>query len=297
MEAQFRQSIQQCKWVDTGNISRKPGGLLQVSQRTKEFSGSRMFMTIQSSRRIPAHHKPCLLKVSSSLKNTSGPVLKSGNSPVSLDESLVLKNKSARMEQLLNARCIYIVGMMGSGKTTVGRVLSEALRYSFSDSDLLVEETMGGMSVAEIFKQYGEGFFRDKETEALKGLSMMNRLVVSTGGGAVIRPINWKHMRSGISVWLDVPVECLARRISAVGTGSRPLLHGESGDAYSKALTRLSTLLEERGESYSNADIRVSFEHIASKLKHVDVDNLSPAAIAIEVLEQIESFLKNGGLA
>lgn len=92
---------------------------------------------------------------------------------------------------------------------------------------------------------------------------MMHRLVVSTGGGAVIRPINWyvsrcfiivivgyfsiftmlnvlfrfvtrKHMRSGISVWLDVPLECLARRISAVGTDSRPLLHGESGDAYSK---------------------------------------------------------------
>ncbi|GMP26322.1 hypothetical protein CsSME_00002804 [Camellia sinensis var. sinensis] len=96
---------------------------------------------------------------------------------------------------------------------------------------------------------------------------MMQRLVVSTGGGAVIRPINWyktghsnkildnwilslllsclggvicfififrKHMQKGISVWLDVPLEALARRIAAVGTGSRPLLHQEAGDAYSK---------------------------------------------------------------
>lgn len=294
MEAKILQSIQSpCKWVDTDNLMRKPGGFIRVSHKTMDNPRVRMkLMAVQSNRRISlAHHKPFCPKVMSSLNNSQDSVLVSGGF-ASLDESLVLKNKSAEMEQFLNGRCIYLVGMMGSGKTTIGMVLSEALSYSFSDSDLLVENKLGGMSVAEIFKQHGEGFFRDKETEVLEELSMMRRFVVSTGGGAVIRPINWKHMRSGVSVWLDVPIECLARRISAVGTGSRPLLHGESGDAYSKALSRLSTLLEERGEAYANANTRVSFENMASKLGYVSVDNLSPAAIAIEVLEQIESFLK-----
>ncbi|KAK1396704.1 hypothetical protein POM88_006567 [Heracleum sosnowskyi] len=71
-------------------------------------------------------------------------------------------------------------------------------------------------------------------TEVLQKLSSMQRLVVSTGGGAVIRPINWRHMQKGFSVWLDVPVEALARRITSVRTESRPLVHNESGDAYAK---------------------------------------------------------------
>ncbi|GKV25281.1 hypothetical protein SLEP1_g34741 [Rubroshorea leprosula] len=122
----------------------------------------------------------------------------------------------------------------------------------------------------------------------------MNQLVVSTGGGAVIRPINWKYMQKGISVWLDVPLEALAERIAAVGTGSRPLLHNESGDAYIKALKRLSSLWEERGEAYANANARVSLENVAAKLGLGDVSNLTPTAIAIEALEQIESYLKEG---
>lgn len=63
----------------------------------------------------------------------------------------------------LHGRCIYLVGMMGSGKTTVGKILSQVLNYSFIDSDILVEESVDGTSVAEIFNLYGERFFRDKE--------------------------------------------------------------------------------------------------------------------------------------
>ncbi|KAA8546906.1 hypothetical protein F0562_003335 [Nyssa sinensis] len=205
---------------------------------------------------------------------------------------MTLKNKSEEIEPYLNGRCIFLVGMMGSGKTTVGRILSSALGYSFFDSDTLVEQATGVTSVAEIFNLHGEGFFRDNETEVLRKLSLMHRLVVSTGGGAVIRSINWKYMQKGISVWLDVPLEALARRIAAVGTKSRPLLHQESGDAYTKTVRRLSTLLEERSEAYANANARVSLENIAAKLGYRDVCNLTPAVIAIEALIQIESFLK-----
>ncbi|XP_065876049.1 shikimate kinase 1, chloroplastic-like [Euphorbia lathyris] len=102
-------------------------------------------------------------------------------------------------------------------------------------------------------------------------------------------------MQKGISVWLDVPLEALAQRIAAVGTDSRPLLHQESGDAYSKAFSRLSTLLEEREGCYENADARVSLEKIAAKQGYRDVSSITPTTIAIEAMEQIEKFLKEEG--
>ncbi|RYR04397.1 hypothetical protein Ahy_B06g084116 isoform B [Arachis hypogaea] len=221
-----------------------------------------------------------------------------------------------------------IAGMMGSGKTTVGKILSQVLCYSFFDrlvltvikirnyfkgtiyvysststfsvaiffhgtSDTLIEEEVDGTSVADIFKHYGETFFRDKETEVLRKLSMTHRHVISTGGGAVVRPINWKYMHKGVSIWLDVPVEALAQRITAVGTNSRPLLHSEVGDAYTKTFMRLSSLFEERSQAYANANAKVSLENIAAKLGQKDVSDLTPTAIAIEALEQILGFLKS----
>ncbi|KAL5216947.1 hypothetical protein ABZP36_008348 [Zizania latifolia] len=152
----------------------------------------------------------------------------------SADEALILKQKAEDVIPYLNERCIYLVGMMGSGKTTVGKILAEVLGYSFFDSDKLVEKAVGISSVAEIFQLHSEAFFRDNESEVLRDLSSMHRLVVATGGGAVIRPINWSYMRKGLTIWLDVPLDALARRIAKVGTASRPLLHQESGDPYAK---------------------------------------------------------------
>ncbi|KAK7247491.1 hypothetical protein RIF29_42374 [Crotalaria pallida] len=233
------------------------------------------------------------LEVSCSYDNVpAASTLESGGCRAPLEEELILKTKLQEIEPYLNGRCIYLVGMMGSGKTTVGKIMSQVLGYSFCDCDTLIEEQVDGNSVADIFKQYGEAFFRDKETEALCKLSQMHRLVISTGGGAVMRPINWKYMHKGVSVWLDVPVEALAQRIAAVGTNSRPLLHYEAGDAYTRTFMRLSALFEERSEAYANANTRVSLENIAAKSGQKDVSDLSPTAIAIEALEQIEGFVK-----
>ncbi|KAH1255466.1 Shikimate kinase 1, chloroplastic [Glycine max] len=221
--------------------------------------------------------------------------LQSGSFHAPVDEMLILKSKSQEIEPYLNGRCIYLVdqslGMMGSGKTTVGKILSQVLSYLFFDSDALVEEEVDGTAVADIFKHNGEPFFRNKETEVLRKLSMMHRYVISTGGGAVVRPINWKYMQQGISVWLDVPVEALAQRITAVGTDSRPLLHYEEGDAYTKTFMRLSALFKERSEAYANANVKVSLENMAAKLGSRDESDLSPTAIAMEALEQIKGFL------
>ncbi|KAL9229691.1 hypothetical protein vseg_005130 [Gypsophila vaccaria] len=291
MEAKLVQSIQPCSWMNAEKMVRNPCAFMRVPQRTTEIEGNKLYFSLQSNDLKLARYRPLMLKVSSSLKNSSGSVLESGGTPVALDDSLALKNKAVEIGPYLNGRCIYLVGMMGSGKTTIGKLLADVLGYSFIDSDSLAE-TREGMSVAEMFDRHGESFFREKETKVLEDMSTRHHLVISTGGGAVTRPINWRHMRSGVSVWLDVPIECLARRISAVGTGTRPLLRGEGEDAYTQAYTRLSELIEVRHKAYANANARVSFEHIAAKLGNVDVDNLSPTVITIEVLEHILNFLK-----
>nr|CAB3448104.1 unnamed protein product [Digitaria exilis]CAB3504560.1 unnamed protein product [Digitaria exilis] len=172
----------------------------------------------------------------------------------SVDEALLLKRKSEEVLFYLNGRCIYLV-------------------------------------VAQIFKVHSEAFFRDNESSVLRDLSSMRKLVVATGGGAVIRPVNWKYMKKGLSVWLDVPLDALARRIAKVGTASRPLLDQPSGDPYTMAFSKLSMLAEQRGDAYANADVRVSLEEIASKQGHDDVCKLTPTDIAIESLHKIENFV------
>lgn len=293
MEAMIAQSLPLPPRTGSDKFCRGPRVSVRSSRRFREQDGFPVLVSAQwlpktsiSNRRITVSLEACC-----SYKNFPASILETGGLPASFDDALILKNKSQEIEPYLNGRCIYLVGMMGSGKTTVGKILAQVLGYCFSDSDTLVEQELDGTSVTEIFKLYGEGFFREKETEVLRKLSLMHRFVVSTGGGAVVRPVNWKYMQKGISVWLDVPLEALAHRISAVGTGSRPLLNQDSGDAYTKTFARLSTLLEERIEAYANANARVSLEEIAAKLGHEDVSNLTPTAIAIEALEQIKGSL------
>ncbi|WVZ81896.1 hypothetical protein U9M48_029223 [Paspalum notatum var. saurae] len=213
------------------------------------------------------------------------------SSHYSVDDALLLKRISEEVLLHLNGRCIYLVGMMGSGKSTVGKILAEVLGYSCFDSDKLVEQAVGIPSVAQIFKVHSEAFFRENESSVLRDLSSMRRLVVATGGGAVIRPINWNYMKKGLSVWLDVPLDALAKRIAQVGTASRPLLDQPSDDPYTAAFSKLSMLAEQRGDAYANADARVSLEEIAAKQGHGDVSKLTPTDISIEALLKIGSVV------
>ncbi|KAL5776512.1 hypothetical protein ACOSP7_009438 [Xanthoceras sorbifolium] len=243
--------------------------------------------------KLKSSHRNFKLLLSHGREDSQTPILQSGNFDASFDGNWLLKTKGKEVASCLGGRSIYLVGMMGSGKTTVGRILSEALGYSFIDSDECVEQAMGGTSVAQIFKQCGESLFREYETEALQKLSMMPQQVVATGGGAVVRPINWRFMRQGITVFLDVPLDALARRIAAVGTDSRPLLHFDSGDAYTKAFMRLLTLSKKRSEAYANADATVSLLSLAASLQLEDVLDITPAAIATEVIVQIGKYLRD----
>lgn len=209
------------------------------------------------------------------------------------EHEVFLKKRAGEIVDELRGTCIYLVGMMGSGKSTIGKILAEALGYYFFDSDKLIEEAAGGTTVSQLFEEEDEDSFRDAETEVLKQLSCMGRLVVATGGGMVLRPMNWSYLRHGVTVWLDVPVEILAKRVIAVGIDSRPLLGMTTTDsAHSQALERLSSIFNIRGPYYADADATVSLQKMASQLGYSDVNTLTPAMVALEILEEINKLIK-----
>ncbi|KAF5951228.1 hypothetical protein HYC85_009172 [Camellia sinensis] len=284
-------------WIGSEKIEGRLNGFLRVSQRRrKDYRLKSIHFTEFQWRTESTPRRRVSSSVSHPCNDSQAPAPQSGNFH-SFDENWLLKRKGEEVASYLNGRCIFLVGMMGSGKTTVGKILSEALAYSFVDSDKYVEESLGGSTVAQIFKKFGESFFRDYESEALRNLSLMPRQVVATGGGVVIRPINWEYMKEGVTVYLDVPLDALARRIAAVGTGSRPLLDFDSGDAYTKAFMGLFTLSKKREHAYASADATVSLQYIAADLG-LDISDITPTAIALEVLVQIENFLqRNNGMS
>ncbi|NER06556.1 MAG: shikimate kinase, partial [Okeania sp. SIO3C4] len=111
-------------------------------------------------------------------------------------------------KKLLQGVNLYLVGMMGAGKTTVGELLAKDLGYRFLDMDSLISQ-VAGKSINEIFADRGEAGFRQLETNVLAEVSSYKNLTIATGGGIVINPFNWSYLQHGIVVWLDVPIEVL----------------------------------------------------------------------------------------
>lgn len=142
---------------------------------------------------------------------------------------------------------LYLVGMMGAGKSAVGRPLAEALGYRFVDADALLER-VAGRPIPAIFARDGEAGFRDLETAVLDRIAGWHSLVVATGGGAVTRPVNWGHMRQGVVIWLDAPEAVLLQRLAADPT-PRPLMAGTDPAA------TLRALLAARRPLYAQADL------------------------------------------
>lgn len=146
-------------------------------------------------------------------------------------------------------RPVVLVGLMGVGKSTVGRRLAKRLGLSFVDSDAAIEDA-SGYSAAEVFERYGERDFRDGERRLVARLIEGDVRVIATGGGAYVDPRTRQLLNErAITVWLDAPVEILAERTGRRDT--RPLLR--NGDRKG-TLERLS---EERRPSYAEAHIHV----------------------------------------
>ena len=144
---------------------------------------------------------------------------------------------------------LYLVGMMGAGKSAVGRPLASALGYRFLDADQAIVQ-VAGRSIPDLFASDGEAGFRQLETEVLTGIANWHSLVVATGGGVVLKPENWGVMRQGVVIWLDAPEEVLLARLAADPT-RRPLLATDDPAA------RLRELLAQRRPLYAQADLRV----------------------------------------
>jgi shikimate kinase len=172
----------------------------------------------------------------------------------------------------LRGLSVFLLGMMGCGKSTVGQILSKRLQYRFFDTDVLIER-VAAKKITEIFAHEGEATFRELETQVLGELSSLTKSVIATGGGVVLKPMNWSYLRHGLMVWLDVPVEILVKRLKK--DISRPLL--QSTDLESQ----LQLLLEQRRGLYTEADLRVTIS---------DLD--TPASIVEKILAEIPTVIK-----
>jgi shikimate kinase len=117
---------------------------------------------------------------------------------------------------------IVLIGFMGSGKTSIGRLVAQRLGFQFIDTDAVIVERVG-MQVPEIFQRHGEAWFREQETATLRSLSILNRAVISTGGGIVTREENHPLLRGlGFVVWLTATEDVIFERVSR--NKKRPLL-------------------------------------------------------------------------
>jgi len=147
---------------------------------------------------------------------------------------------------------IYLIGFMGAGKTTVGKMLARALNREFIDLDERIEQEVG-LRIPEIFEAGGEALFRQRESEALRNISRSRGKVIATGGGVVLASRNRETMkRSGVTVYLSWPVEVLFQRIHA--SADRPLLRITSSETTFDLIQRL---VSERIPLYQLADFTV----------------------------------------
>jgi shikimate kinase len=151
--------------------------------------------------------------------------------------------------QMLKGTNIFLIGMMGAGKSTIGKLLAQKLGYGFLDTDPLIEQC-ASKSIPDIFANYGEEAFRDLEQKVLSQVSAHTRLVVATGGGIVMRSLNWSHLHDGIVIWIDVPVETLYDRLKNESE-HRPLLQTDNPSQ------TLSDIYNQRRDRYAQADISI----------------------------------------
>lgn len=145
-------------------------------------------------------------------------------------------------------RTVVLVGMMGSGKTAIGRCLASRLGVPYVDSDAEIEAAANA-TIAEIFDRSGEPFFRDREAEVIARLLQSTPCILSTGGGAYLAERNRAAIsQHGVAVWLDADLDLLWERVRHKDT--RPLLRTPDPRA------TLATIFEDRQPIYALADLR-----------------------------------------
>lgn len=164
-------------------------------------------------------------------------------------------------------RKVVLVGMMGSGKTAIGRSLAASLAVPFVDSDTAIEQA-AALSIAEIFARDGEAFFRARETEVLRRLLAGPPGIVSTGGGVFVAAENRAMIaRDAVAIWLDADLATLWDRVRQKDT--RPLLHTPDPKG------TLARLFAERRDFYAQAGLRLPI------LAHASIEDTTQSALRL----------------
>lgn len=172
------------------------------------------------------------------------------------------------MNNLLQGVNVYLIGMMGAGKTTIGKHLAQRLDYRFFDTDEAIAK-IAQKSIPEIFATEGEAYFRALESQVLAEFSPYTRCVISTGGGIVQQKMNWSYLHHGLIVWLDTDLKILQTRLA--DDRSRPLAN------------QLENLLENRRPLYAQADLKIAIAQ----------EDRSPTDITTEIINLIPTVLKS----
>nr|WP_092067637.1 shikimate kinase [Dendrosporobacter quercicolus]NSL46695.1 AAA family ATPase [Dendrosporobacter quercicolus DSM 1736]SDL60648.1 shikimate kinase [Dendrosporobacter quercicolus] len=166
---------------------------------------------------------------------------------------------------------IVLIGFMGTGKTSTGRLLAHRLGRTFIDTDQKIEFD-NNITVAEMFSIHGEQHFRQKESETIARISRYTDVVIATGGGVVLRPENLIRLKTnGVIIALTASLEVILERTSR--RNCRPLLNRPDKEAV------VSKLLKERADLYNKADLSI------------DTSDSTPQ----QVCDHIIAFLRQGG--
>ena len=151
---------------------------------------------------------------------------------------------------------LVLLGMMGVGKTTLGKIVAKKLKLTFADTDLSIEKS-NLMSIKEIFKKKGEKFFRiEEEKEALKLLKQKNSIIALGGGAFMNKILRENILKNNISIWLDADIKTLSNRIK--WNQKRPLLEGNYTE-------KLKKIYADRKNIYKLADHRIQCDNLGKK--------------------------------
>lgn len=176
---------------------------------------------------------------------------------------------SRAIVRVLGHRSVVLVGMMGAGKSSIGRRLAQRLGVAFVDADAEIEAA-AGMTIAEIFATYGEPEFRSGEARVIARLLDHGQQVLATGGGAYMNAETRAGIRQrAISVWLKADFDVLMRRVKRRNTADRPMLQGDPAQ-------RIGQLMAERYPVYAESDVTV----ISRDVSHETIVNEIVAALA-----------------
>jgi len=188
---------------------------------------------------------------------------------------MAVQSTPKTLKEKLGGRNIFLIGMMGSGKSQTGPVLAKMINYAFVDTDDVIEKA-SKQSISSIFEKDGEKVFRDVEKKVLKEISQHHSLVIATGGGLVTLPENWGILHQGIVIWLDLDLKRSIKRLES-DKKKRPLLIGDD------LAVNFSQIYESRKPIYLESDLRI------------EVEDQSPYEVATMIAEYLPSILIEPG--